>query len=61
MTDLDAFIVRGHEKIIGHYRWLRDTATSATERERFQRCMDEEEQALQRFVERRSYPLPRAA
>jgi hypothetical protein len=24
MPDLDAFIIRGHEKIIEHYRWLRD-------------------------------------
>jgi hypothetical protein len=61
MTGLDAFIVRGHQKIIDHYRWLRDTAPSQAERERFQRCMDEEEETLRRFVERSSHPMPRAA
>jgi hypothetical protein len=61
MTELEAFIIRGHEKIIGHYRRLRDNATSALERERFQRCMEEEEDALQRFTGQRWQPLRRAA
>jgi hypothetical protein len=38
MFELDAF--RGHEKVIDHYRWLRDSTTSDMERERFQRRMD---------------------
>ena len=61
MTELEALIVRGHEKIIGHYRRLRDSATTALERERFQRCMEDEEDALQRFTEQRWQPLSRAA
>jgi hypothetical protein len=55
MSKLDAFIMRGHQKIIDHYRQLRDTAPSDTERKRFQRCMDQEEQTLRDFVERRSH------
>jgi hypothetical protein len=54
-------LFRGHEKIIGHYRRLRDSATSALERERFQRCIEDEEDALQRFTEQRWQPLSRAA
>ena len=61
MTELDAFITRGHQKIIDHYRWLRDTASSAAERERYQRCINEGEEALRRFAEQRLHPLPRAA
>ncbi len=61
MTELDAFIVRGHQKIIDHYRWLRDTARSVEERDRFQRCMNEEEEVLRRFAEQRWRLLPRAA
>jgi hypothetical protein len=61
MSELEGLIVRGHQKIIDHYRWLRDTASSDTERARFQRCMDEEEQRLRRFIEQRSAFLPRAA
>jgi hypothetical protein len=61
MSDLEAFIVRGHRKIIDHYRQLRDTAKSDTERERFQRCMDEEEALLRRFTELRASPAQRAA
>lgn len=61
MTQLDTFIVHGHEKIIAHYRWLRDTAKSEAERERFQQCMAQEEQALQRVIGQRSDPLVRAA
>lgn len=50
MSEIDAFIVRGHNKIIDHYRWLRDTAQSEAERERFQRCMDAEEERLKRLT-----------
>jgi hypothetical protein len=52
MFQLDTFIVQGHQKIIDHYRWLRDTATSDVERERFQRRMVEEYEALKRDTER---------
>ena len=51
MSELEAFIVRGHKKIIDHYRQLRDTARSDAERERFQRCVDREEELLSRFTE----------
>ena len=51
MFQLDSFIAQGHQKIIDHYRWLRDTATSEAERERFQRRMVEEYDALQRDIE----------
>jgi hypothetical protein len=61
MTELDAFIVRGHEKIIAHYRWLRDTSASEEERARFQQCVVEEEKLLRHFVTERSIELPRAA
>ena len=61
MSRLEAFIIRGHEKIIDHYRRLRDSAPSRVERERFQRCMEEEEEALRKFVEGRSPPVRRAA
>lgn len=61
MSMLETFIIRGHEKIIDHYRRLRDSASSRTERERFQQCMEEEEEALRKFVEGRSPPLRRAA
>jgi hypothetical protein len=49
MSELYEFIARGHRKIIDHYRWLRDTAKSDADRERFQQCMDEEEALLRRF------------
>jgi len=61
MSELEAFIARGHQKIIEHYRQLRDTARSDVERERFQRCMDEEEVRLRRLVELRASPSRRAA
>ena len=40
MFDVDAFVVRGHEKVIEHYRWLRD------------RSADQERMALQKRMER---------
>ena len=60
MTELEAFIARGHRKVIEHYRWLRDTSPNDVERERFQRCMDEEEQLLRGMTEERD-PLRHAA
>jgi len=61
MSELEAFIMRGHRKIIDHYRQLRDSSESAAERERFQRRMDEEEALLSRFADQRSPPARRAA
>jgi protease II len=59
MFELDAF--RGHEKVIDHYRWLRDSTTSDMERERFQRRMDEESAALNRFLAQQSSGAQNAA
>lgn len=56
MSELEAFIVRGHRKIIDHYRQLRDTAKSEAERERHQNCMDQEEALLAKFAD----PVPPA-
>jgi hypothetical protein len=61
MSKLDALIVRGHQKIIDHYRQLRDSALSDSGRGRFQRCMDDEERTLREFIERRSSIVRRAA
>lgn len=61
MLQLEAFIEQGHRKVIDHYRWLRDTATSEVERERFQRRMIEEYEALKRDIERPPRAVPRAA
>jgi hypothetical protein len=61
MPHLDAFIEQGHRKVIDHYRWLRDTATSEVERERFQRRMVEEYEALRRDIDQQPRDLQRAA
>ena len=61
MFQLDTFIVQGHQKIIDHYRWLRDTATSDVERERFQRRMVEEYEALKSDTEQPPRGTQRAA
>jgi hypothetical protein len=61
MSELDTLVIRGHQKIIDHYRRLRDSALTDKERARFQRCVDEEERALQEFFDRRSHLLRRAA
>jgi hypothetical protein len=51
MFDLRNFVIEGHEKIIGHYRRLLESSTSEPERERFRRCIEEELEALNRFLE----------
>jgi hypothetical protein len=51
---LDDFIAQGHHKIIGHYRWLRDSAKTEAERERFQQRMLEEYEVLKRYTEQQS-------
>jgi len=60
MFDVDAFVARGHEKIIAYHTWLRDTA-DGPERRRFQERIDIESDALRRHLERRPRDLPRAA
>jgi hypothetical protein len=61
MFELDAFVIRGHEKVIDHYRFLRDSSTSDVERERFQRRMDQERETLNAYLEQRSHGAQRAA
>lgn len=61
MFDADAFVIRGHQKVIDYYRWLRDSTVSDVERERFQRRMDEESEALNRYLARQSSGAQNAA
>jgi hypothetical protein len=51
MFHLETFVLRGHQKMIDHYRWLRDTARSEEERERFRRRMMKEYGALRSYTE----------
>ena len=50
MFELDNFVIRGHEKVIDHYRRLRDSSTSDMDRAHFQRRMDQEREALNRYL-----------
>jgi hypothetical protein len=61
MSDVDAFVARGHEKVIAYYTWLRDTAQDAGERARFQQRIDAEGKVLRRVLERHAANMPRAA
>ena len=51
MFDQVTFVVQAHQKIIEHYRWLHATSKSEAERERYQRRMAEEYEALNRYTE----------
>ncbi|MEZ0081498.1 hypothetical protein ABIF72_003972 [Bradyrhizobium japonicum] len=53
MFNLDAFVIRGHEKVIGHYRRMRDSASSELERRSLQRRIEEESAALERYLKTR--------
>lgn len=61
MFQLERFILQGHQKIIDHWRWLRDTAGSEAERERFQRRMVQEYEAMKRYTEPHSNGARHAA
>jgi hypothetical protein len=61
MFELDVFVIQGHEKVIGHYRWLRDSSESDVERERFQRRMDHERETLNEYLEQWPRGAQRAA
>lgn len=61
MFEVDAFVIRGHEKVIDHYRRLRDTSTSESERQEFQRRMDEVSETLRLYREAQVRGLRRAA
>jgi hypothetical protein len=61
MFEVDAFVIRGHEKVIDHYRRLRDSSTSEFERRELQRRMDEFSEALQSYLQERRPGMRRAA
>ena len=46
MIDLQKKLIRGSEKIFGHYQYLLATATSERERERFRQRINEEQLLL---------------
>jgi hypothetical protein len=54
MFELDAFVIRGHEKVIGHYLRLRNSARSEMERQRLQSRIDQEREAMQRYLKEQS-------
>lgn len=51
MNGLQQLLIRGSEKIIGHYQFLLDAATSEQERERFRRRIEEERRILSRLLD----------
>jgi hypothetical protein len=61
MFELDAFVIRGHEKVIDHYLRLHNSARSEMERQRLQRRVDQESEALQLYLKARSSGSRRAA
>jgi hypothetical protein len=61
MFEVDAFVIRGHEKVIDHYRRLRDSSTSELEWRDLQRRMDKAGEALQAYLEERLPAARRAA
>jgi len=61
MFEIDAFVIRGHEKVIDHYRRLRDSSASESERQEFQRRMDEVGRTLQLYRDERLHGMRRAA
>ena len=61
MFEVDAFVIRGHEKVLDHYRRLRDSSTSEPERQGFQRRMGDVSETLQRYREQRLHGVQRAA
>jgi hypothetical protein len=61
MFEVDAFVIRGHEKVLGHFQRLRDSAKSETERQRLQTRIDEESNALHLYIKQRLGGARRAA
>ncbi|WP_431015304.1 hypothetical protein [Bradyrhizobium pachyrhizi] len=51
MTGLQQLLIRGSEKVIGHYQFLLDSATSEQERERYRRRIEEERRILARLLD----------
>lgn len=54
MFDLDRFIIDGHQKIIGHYERLRETASSKEEQQSLQKRIDHEQDLLAQYLAQRS-------
>jgi len=61
MFQLDKFVINGHQKVIEHFRWLCNTAKTEAERERFEKRLADEYEALRRFIERQPDRARRAA
>lgn len=51
MNRLQRLLARGSEKVIGHYQFLLDTATSEQERERFRPRIEEERRIPSRLLD----------
>jgi hypothetical protein len=60
MRDLDAFIIEGHQKVIGHYKRLLPGAASETERCALEQRLAAARQALDRYLASHA-AVPRAA
>ncbi|KWV57459.1 hypothetical protein AS156_39860 [Bradyrhizobium macuxiense] len=60
MTELQRLLIRGSEKVIGHYQFLFDTAKSEHERELLKRRIEKERQMLNDLLQG-SDPAARAA
>ena len=50
MFNIDGLVIAGHQKIIEHYRRLRDSAQAEQEREQFQKRMDKEADLLHLYL-----------
>jgi len=61
MKGLQQILIRGSEKIIGHYQFLLDTAMSEDERELFRRRIEEERRILSRLLDTSDHQSARAA
>ena len=53
MFNLDAFVIRGHEKLVGHYLRTCDSASSELERRSLQRRREEERAVLEHYLKTR--------
>ena len=61
MFNLDAFIIRRHEKVVSHYRLLCETASSEKERRDLEQRIEGESAGLDRYIKTRLGGTQRAA